>query len=78
MRPDDQHNPDLRYHIARWHPERKVRILGGGDGTASTTRVLIDMYNDHHRWTTVGSSTNIIEASWQALVDGIEYGLMVA
>ena len=56
----------------------KVRILDDGDGTASITRVLINMHNGHHRWSTVGASTNIIEASWQALTDGIEYGLMRA
>ncbi len=54
----------------------KVRILDGGSGTAATVRVLIDTHNDHERWTTVGASTNIIEASWHALADGIEYGLM--
>ena len=53
----------------------KVRILNGTDGTAATTRVLIDTQNAHERWSTVGASTNIIEASWHALVDSIEYGL---
>ncbi|MFL2650593.1 MAG: citramalate synthase [Anaerolineales bacterium] len=55
----------------------KVRILDGRDGTASLTRVLIDMHNERERWSTVGTSTNIIEASWQALIDGIEYGLLL-
>ena len=54
-----------------------MRILDGSDGTASLTRVLIDMYNEQERWSTVGTSTNIIEASWQALIDGIEYGLLL-
>ena len=53
----------------------KVRILGGEDGTAAKTRVLIDTSNGHRQWSTVGASTNIIEASWHALVDSIEYGL---
>ncbi len=53
----------------------KVRILDGNTGTAATTRVLIDTRRGHDVWTTVGCSTNIIEASWQALVDSIEYGL---
>ncbi len=53
----------------------KVRILDGENGTGATTRVLIDSRNGRHRWTTVGASTNIIEASWRALADGIEYGL---
>jgi 2-isopropylmalate synthase len=56
----------------------KVRILDGENGTGATTRVLIDSRNGQHRWTTVGASTNIIEASWRALADGIEYGLRTA
>jgi 2-isopropylmalate synthase len=55
----------------------KVRILNGNDGTAATTRVLIDTRNGHKRWSTVGASTNIIEASWHALADSIEYGLAI-
>jgi len=54
----------------------KVRILDGTNGTAATTRVLIDTRNGHHRWSTVGASANIIEASWQALADSVEYGIM--
>lgn len=53
----------------------KVRILDSDSGTAATTRVLIDTNNHHKRWSTVGASPNIIEASWLALVDSIEYGL---
>ena len=53
----------------------KVRILDGNHGTAATTRVLIDTQNALERWSTVGASTNIIEASWRALADSIEYGL---
>jgi 2-isopropylmalate synthase len=53
----------------------KVHILDGDQGTAATTRVLIDMQNATHRWTTVGASSNIIEASWLALADAIEYGI---
>ena len=53
----------------------KVRILDGQNGTAATTRVLIDTRNGAHRWSTVGASTNIIEASWLALADSVEYGL---
>ena len=55
----------------------KVHILDGQSGTAAITRVMIDMQNGTHRWTTVGASANIIEASWIALKDGVEYGLMV-
>jgi 2-isopropylmalate synthase len=53
----------------------KVHILDGVEGTAATTRVLIDMENEQARWSTVGASTNIIEASWLALADAVEYGL---
>ena len=56
----------------------KVRILDGANGTAATTRVLIDTQNGHKRWSTVGASTNIIHASWIALVDSVEYGLCLA
>lgn len=53
----------------------KVRILDGNNGTAATTRVLIDTQNGSQRWSTVGASSNIIMASWLALVDSVEYGL---
>jgi 2-isopropylmalate synthase len=55
----------------------KVRILDSEDGTAAATRVLIDTASDGKRWSTVGASTNIIEASWRALADSFEYGLMI-
>lgn len=53
----------------------KVRILDGNSGTSATTRVLIDNRYDTRRWSTVGASANIIEASWQALKDSFEYAL---
>ncbi|HSN83830.1 MAG TPA: citramalate synthase [Polyangiales bacterium] len=53
----------------------KVRILDGHSGTGATTRVLIDSQSAHDTWSTVGASSNIIEASLQALIDSIEYGL---
>ena len=56
----------------------KVRILDGVAGTESTVRVLVEHAFGDERWTTVGASPNVIEASWLALVDGIEYGLAVA
>jgi len=56
----------------------KVRILDSNSGTSAITRVLIDTQNGKGHWTTVGASSNIIEASWQALSDSIEYGLMMA
>ncbi len=56
----------------------KVRIIDSNNGTAATTRVLIDTQNNHKRWSTVGASPNIIEASWLALVDSVEYGLVIS
>lgn len=65
--------------LADFHlSDYKVRILDSDHGTAAITRVLIDMRNRTSRWSTVGASTNIIEASWRALADSVEYGLMVA
>ncbi|MEO0563504.1 MAG: alpha-isopropylmalate synthase regulatory domain-containing protein, partial [Chloroflexota bacterium] len=56
----------------------KVRILNSDEGTAATTRVLIDTQMGTKRWSTVGAGSNIIRASWLALVDSVEYGLRVA
>ncbi len=56
----------------------KVRILDGENATGAVTRVLIDSYNGTKRWSTVGAGTDIICASWLALVDSVEYGLSVA
>jgi 2-isopropylmalate synthase len=53
----------------------KVRILEETAGTASQVRVLIESSDGRENWRTVGSSTNIIEASWLALADSIEYWL---
>ena len=63
-----------QFHLADY----KVRILDGENGTAATTRVLIDTQNGLKRWSTVGASANIIEASWRALADSVEYGLTIA
>jgi 2-isopropylmalate synthase len=64
--------------IAKFHlADYKVRILDGSNGTAATTRVLIDTQNGVKRWSTVGASANIIEASWRALADSVEYGLTI-
>jgi 2-isopropylmalate synthase len=54
----------------------KVRILEETAGTASQVRVLIESSDGQEHWRTVGSSTNIIEASWLALADSIEYWLI--
>jgi 2-isopropylmalate synthase len=56
----------------------KVRILDSDSGTAATTRVMIDFSEEGtgRNWTTVGANTNIIEASWRALIDSVEYALL--
>jgi 2-isopropylmalate synthase len=54
----------------------KVRVLDEKAGTAAKVRVLIQSQDEHDSWGTVGVSENIIEASWQALVDSIEYKLL--
>jgi 2-isopropylmalate synthase len=53
----------------------KVRVLDGHDGTAAMVRVLIESGDTHETWSTVGSSQNIIEASWAALSDSLEYAI---
>jgi 2-isopropylmalate synthase len=57
----------------------KVRVLSvkGLEGTASKVRVLVESTDGREVWGTVGVSTNIIEASYEALVDSIEYRLMM-
>jgi 2-isopropylmalate synthase len=53
----------------------KVRIVDGRDGTAAVTRVLLDSSDGDHVWGSIGVSENIIEASWEALVESLEYKL---
>lgn len=73
----------LRKALRKFYPQidevelldYKVRVLGGGEGTGATVRVLIESGDGQDRWGTVGVSPNVIEASWQALVDSIEYKL---
>jgi 2-isopropylmalate synthase len=73
----------LRKALAQWYPEvediqlhdYKVRVLGSTEGTAALVRVLIESGDDERRWTTVGVSHNVIEASWRALVDSVDYKL---
>ncbi len=73
----------LRKALAKFYPEiedvrlhdYKVRVLGGAEGTAGLVRVLIESGDDERRWTTVGVSHDVIEASWQALVDSVDYKL---
>lgn len=74
----------LRKALEKFYPELKevklydykVRVLAAGKGTAARVRVLIESGDDVHKWGTVGVSENIIEASWQALVDSIDYKLL--
>jgi len=54
----------------------KVRILNESAGTEAQVRVLIESTDGEQTWSTVGSSTNIIEASWLALADSLEYWLL--
>ncbi|WP_458789344.1 citramalate synthase [Adonisia turfae] len=74
----------LRKALERFYPELerfyltdyKVRILDSASGTAAKTRVLVEFGDGEHRWTTVGLSPNILEASYKAVVEGLEYGLL--
>ncbi|KPK96645.1 MAG: transferase, partial [Omnitrophica WOR_2 bacterium SM23_72] len=54
----------------------KVRVLDEKAGTAAKVRVLIQSQDELDTWSTIGVSENIIEASWQALVDSVEYKLL--
>jgi 2-isopropylmalate synthase len=74
----------LRQAIVRKYPHLgdidlvnyKVRILDENKGTGAVTRVLLDASDGESTWGSIGVSENIIEASWQALVDSIEYGML--
>lgn len=69
----------LRVHYPHLEETRlldyKVRVLDGHDGTAAVVRVLIETGDEQDTWSTVGSSQNIIEASWIALSDSLEYAI---
>lgn len=75
----------LRKALINFYPEiaschltdYKVRILDSAAGTAAKTRVLVESSNGYHRWSTVGVSSNILQASYQAVVEGLEYGLLL-
>jgi 2-isopropylmalate synthase len=74
----------LRQAIVKTHPHLadielvnyKVRILDEAKGTGAVTRVLLDASDGERSWGSIGVSENIIEASWEALVDSIEYGML--
>ncbi len=53
----------------------KVRVINAQAGTAARVRVLVNSKDSKSEWGTVGVSENVIEASWQALVDAVEYKL---
>lgn len=75
----------LRKALERFYPEElkhikltdfKVRVLNAADGTAAGVRAIVESTDGTSSWNTLGVSTNIIEASWHALVDSVEYGLL--
>ncbi|MEL6815432.1 MAG: citramalate synthase [Cyanobacteria bacterium J06598_3] len=76
----------LRKALVRFFPiidtfyltDYKVRILNSEAGTAAKIRVLVESSNGEQRWSTIGVSVNILEASYQAVAAGIEYGLYQA
>ncbi len=53
----------------------KVRVIDGRDATAAKVRVIIESRDKEHIWNTIGVSTDVIEASWQALADSFQYKL---
>ncbi len=74
----------LRKALEKFYPELrdvklidyKVRVLTAGVGTTAKVRVLVESGDEENRWGTVGVSENIIEASYQAIVDSVEYKLL--
>jgi len=82
--PVDAMDRALRKALNKFYPQLKdlrltdfkVRILDSTEGTAAKVRVLIESRDRSESWGTVGASENIIEATWEALVDSVEYMLM--
>ncbi len=69
----DHRYPELeRIHLTDY----KVRVLDSAAASGAMVRVLIDSTDGERTWTTIGVNSNVIEASWQALVDSIVYGLL--
>ncbi len=74
----------VRKALERFYPEigeirltdYKVRVLDSDKASAARVRVLIESTDHRENWTTIGVSTDVIDASWRALVDSIEYKLM--
>jgi len=82
--PVDALDVALRDALTKFYPslgemhlrDYKVRVLDTKEGTAAKVRVLIESQDNTDSWTTVGVHSNIIEASWEALTDSIEYKLL--
>ncbi|MBV2236039.1 MAG: citramalate synthase [Sterolibacterium sp.] len=74
----------MRKALERFYPaiaeikltDYKVRVLDSDKASAARVRVLIESTDHHESWTTIGVSTDIIDASWRALVDAVEYKLL--
>jgi 2-isopropylmalate synthase len=74
----------LRTALKKFYPtiadmhlsDYKVRVLDTQEGTSARVRVLIESRDQHGSWTTIGVHENVIEASWEALADSIEYKLL--
>ncbi len=83
--PVDALNMALRRALHKFYPDidhvyladYRVSILDPEEATAAKTRVVVESSDGETTWTTVGVSENIIEASWEALVDGVEYKLFL-
>lgn len=82
--PVDALDRALRQALNKFYPhledmhltDYKVRVLDTNEGTAARVRVLIESQDSHDSWTTIGVHENIIQASWEALTDSIEYKLL--
>jgi 2-isopropylmalate synthase len=74
----------MRSALERFYPaikqvrltDYKVRVLDTDRATAANVRVLIESADQYESWTTIGVSTDVIDASWRAMMDAIEYKLM--
>ena len=74
----------MRRALQRFYPsieevkltDYKVRVLDSDRATAAKVRVLVESADHHESWTTTGVSTDVIDASWRAMMDAIEYKLM--
>jgi 2-isopropylmalate synthase len=83
--PVDALNAALRHALKKFYPsiegvhlaDYRVNILDPEEATAAKTRVVVESSDGERTWGTVGVSENIIEASWEALVDGVEYKLFL-